>query len=621
MPLALARGRATALAITLAALWIARVALVGGHRPGRALERHASTVILALLLIVYLANGRTLVSGDAIPARYLPLAILRAGTFTLDALRFLHAECVPYYLALVGGHHLSAYPVGAALAALPLYVPAALAGVPAEHRLFVELEKLAAALIVALSAVVLYHAARRIAGDRVALFATAAYALGGSSFSVSSQALWQHGPSQLGLAAALYCLLRGEREPAWLAGAGLPLSFAVLCRPSDALLAAPLAAYVLLRRPSTFPAFLLAGAPAALFQLWYHATYFGNAFRLQWDPLDADTWSTPIMTGLAGILFSPGRGLLVYSPIFALSIVGFVLAWRRGGHPLLRALGVGAGLTVLACARWQMWWGGATFGPRLLADLTPALALALCPVAALLSRHRPLAVGAALLLAWSIGAHAAGAFAHDYQWNAHVDVDRFPARLWSPADNQLVNPIRQVLGRAASTLRGQPTNRTAPERLAAAIEPLGPPVPTVAASSAVELELSARNTGEAAWLAWPRDADDVMVLVWRWRRPADGSVVTGGALPLYHDVAPGRRHRVRLRVAAPREPGAYALEVGLGRKRGGCVSPVASAGLASPIVVTASTSSLGRVAAARAACAPHAGLAVMPGACADGRAP
>jgi hypothetical protein len=82
------------------------------------------------------------------------------------------------------------------------------------------------------------------------------HALGTSSFSVSSQALWQHGPSQLTLVIGLYSLIRGRAEPVWMGLAGFSLAFAVLCRPTDLLLALPLGAYVIIyHRPEASPQF------------------------------------------------------------------------------------------------------------------------------------------------------------------------------------------------------------------------------------------------------------------------------------------------------------------------------------------------------------------------------
>jgi hypothetical protein len=71
------------------------------------------------------------------------------------------------------------------------------------------------------------------------------YASGTSSFSVSSQALWQYGPSQLALATGLYSFIRGREEPGWIGLTGFSLAFAVICCPTVLLLVLPLGAYVL----------------------------------------------------------------------------------------------------------------------------------------------------------------------------------------------------------------------------------------------------------------------------------------------------------------------------------------------------------------------------------------
>jgi hypothetical protein len=542
-------------------------------------------VLLAALLIVYLANGRTLGSGDTMPARYLPLSILRRGDFWLDQFPFLYAGCVPYYLTVVGGHYVSVYPVAAALLALPVYLPAALAGVAATSPVIAELEKLAAAAMVALSATLLYRGARRITSRRMALFVTAAYALGSSSLSVSSQALWPHGPSQLGLAAAIYCLLRGREEARFTALAGLPLAFAVIARPTDGLIAVPVAALVLRQGRACFARFLAAGAAPLLFQVWYNAAAFGDPLRTQWRLLDREVWGTPFWDGLAGLTLSPARGLLVYSPIFLLSIAGAALAWRRGGDPLLRALGLGTGLTILLYSRWEMWWGGFTYGPRLLADLTPALALCLSPLDRCLGRRRALAVMAAVLLGFSVGAHAIGAFAHDRYWNAYRDVDRFPEHLWSWTDNPLVNPLRLGLGRARIVLGGAPTSARAPELLSAAYATRLPARASLAASASLDVALTAMNDGRAAWLAWPRRRPGTVALQWRWSRVSDAAVVSTGLLPLYHDVASGSAHDFRFLIEAPAAPGAYELEIRLGRIAAGCAEPLGARALRVAVMV------------------------------------
>src|SRR5262245_55039662 len=50
----------------------------------------ASLAVFVCALTVYLANGRTLRTGDTLPARYLPFSILREHDFDLDEFPFLY---------------------------------------------------------------------------------------------------------------------------------------------------------------------------------------------------------------------------------------------------------------------------------------------------------------------------------------------------------------------------------------------------------------------------------------------------------------------------------------------------------------------------------------------------
>ena len=91
---------------------------------------------------------------------------------------------------------MSCYPVSGAVLAVPIYLPAVLRGEAPESPVWTDLDKASAAVIVALSALFLYLALLQLTTLRMALLVTASYAFGTSSLSVSSQALWQHGPSR-----------------------------------------------------------------------------------------------------------------------------------------------------------------------------------------------------------------------------------------------------------------------------------------------------------------------------------------------------------------------------------------------------------------------------------------
>src|SRR4026209_641553 len=134
--------------------------------------------------------------GDTFASRFLPISILREGNFELNEFDFPLNKVLPYFLQYRNNRLISFYPVGAALTAVPFYVVPVLLGIDYNSLWIPLLERVSAASITLLSALFLYLALRRLTTKKTSLIVTAIYALGTSAFSISSQALWQHGPSQ-----------------------------------------------------------------------------------------------------------------------------------------------------------------------------------------------------------------------------------------------------------------------------------------------------------------------------------------------------------------------------------------------------------------------------------------
>jgi hypothetical protein len=87
-------------------------------------------------------------------------------------------------------------------------------------------------------------------------------------------------------------------------------------------------------------------------------------------------FSTPLLEGLGGILFSPGKSIFLYAPVLFLAPVGLWLMFRRGdaSGKLTVALvlaEVAAGLVFNSL--WWAWTGNFAWGPRLIMPILPLL--------------------------------------------------------------------------------------------------------------------------------------------------------------------------------------------------------------------------------------------------------
>jgi hypothetical protein len=169
-----------------------------------------------------------------------------------------------------------------------------------------------------------------------------------------------------------------------------------------------------------------------------HAQYHGVS----------STWSTGLADGLLGLLVSPSRGLLIYSPVLAVGLAGLATAFRAPRGSLFPYLGAGAGGTLLLLGAYSVWWGGHSFGPRLASDVLPALVLCIVPLGSRLWARPPWRGALVALFVWSVGVQGVGAFFYpsprESDWNTSPrDVDQAHERLWDWRDPQLLRLLRQ----------------------------------------------------------------------------------------------------------------------------------------------------------------------------------
>jgi hypothetical protein len=408
--------------------------------------------------VLYSANLREISAQDTAPNRVLAYEVIRSGRLDLD--RLFHgwpaSAPIPYWVQRVGPHYVSSYPVAPALLAVPVYLVPILLGADDSWLWLNVLSKLAASLLAALSVVFVYLTARELArrlrtGELSAVAAAVVYAVATPTWAVSSQGLWGHAPAQLGLAVATWALLRPAPGPAALGLAGLATALAVACRPPAALVAAAIGAYAIrTRRLAAWP-FLAAGGTLGIAVLASNVWTFGSAqggyawinrTHAQFHGVEG-TWSAAgLPGGLAGLLLSPSRGLLVYSPVLLAAFLGLYGGVRRAREPFLHYLAAGVCGGILTLGIYRVWWGGHSFGPRLLVDVLPALVLGLVPIWPTLWRERRARWLFGAAFAVSVLVEVVGAFyypsAREVDWNvAPRDVDFAHERLWDWRDSQL----------------------------------------------------------------------------------------------------------------------------------------------------------------------------------------
>jgi hypothetical protein len=340
-----------------------------------------------------------------------------------------------------GGHVCSIFPPGVAILALPILVPAALAGVaPSDVTTLLLLGHLAAAIIETVAVLLLWSVFRRFVSARWSVALVLLYFLATSVRTVASQALWQHSGVHLAIAAALWLVLLERpvsRHRELLAG--MALGFGTVARQTTAVITFGIAR----RRTAlhTFSGFGIGIIPL----LVYNAFAFGNAFEQGYG---AKPFDTPILAGLYGLLLSPSRGFFVYMPYLAFAVAALGLAWRRRGEVArrLRGLGIASAATLALYATYAEWWGGRVFGARFLDDLAPILFAALAWGIGQGLLARPWARRVFWVAAgWSLLLFNAAALVYDQKWDTTpVNVNFSPEKLMDWSDPQWLAVLRAL---------------------------------------------------------------------------------------------------------------------------------------------------------------------------------
>ena len=111
--------------------------------------------------------------------------------------------------------------------------------------------------------------------------------------------------------------------------------------------------------------------------LAYNWSRFGSLISTGYEEI---AWNNPVVGGLYGLLFSPGKGVFFYAPLLILAVGAMVIFIK--GHKAEAFLFAGLWLSyLLFYAPYNFWTGGFNWGPRF---LLPVIPLGFLPLGSLL---------------------------------------------------------------------------------------------------------------------------------------------------------------------------------------------------------------------------------------------
>lgn len=315
-------------------------------------------------------------------------ALVETGSFSLE----IDCDSVQRFVQKQSdGHCYGKYDPGLALTSLPLYLVGRLLSGPAS----VDYEALSLPrlivgtlnqLVTAATCAVLYliasylSASRRQAVEFTFLFGltTLAWPYALTYFSQPLVGLL--------LVTAVYQLIAYSHNKFALFIAGLALGWACITR-FDAL---PLvfvitiyASYKLRESSKSRPSLLIQILPLIAPILLAIFTYLvlnevrsGSLLQMGYT---GEGWTGNLWQGAYGLLLSPGRGVVFYSPLVLLAIPGFLLLWRGGWQAEVTLIVTLALIQIVMYALWWTWDGGWVWGPRFLVSTQPLFLLGIVP--------------------------------------------------------------------------------------------------------------------------------------------------------------------------------------------------------------------------------------------------
>ena len=342
------------------------------------------------------------------------------------------------------------FPYGSAILALPFVAIANELGVHTfkpdgsyDDAAEIAIETMISAVLMAGLTLMIFETALLMVSPLESVVIALGTAFGTQIWSTASRALWSQTWFVLLEALVISVVLKSECErtkfrPVIVATL---LSWMYFVRPTAAVTIICLTFYLIAFHRRDFMLYAVTGGAWILAFVAFSLSTFGD-----WLPgyyLASRLQFTNFGSAITGTLVSASRGLFVFVPVFAFVLYRVARYWQ---HLPFRPLAVTALAAIaaqwLVVAGYANWWGGWSYGPRLMTETVPWFALlailgqsAACGAPSSRRSRTEMAVGA-VMLALSIFINARGAVSwatSDWNLDVNRDIDYHPDRAfdWS----------------------------------------------------------------------------------------------------------------------------------------------------------------------------------------------
>jgi hypothetical protein len=363
-----------------------------------------------------------------------------------------------YQLEIIRGRLLYTYPWGSSLLSLPavamfnadgIKIAPHLTGYKYDYFRELKMQTIIATALCAVTVWVVYETAGHFLPLAWSLGIALASGFGTPIWSSASRSLWPQTWALLLTMIAIWILLSGSIKPLLL---GTVLAWSCLVRPQLILQVVAITAYVLVRYERRFFWRYVAAGLCWTIPVCTMTWFFTGGFFSALYTSGMIDFPHEFLLRLYGVLLSPSRGLFIFSPVLLLPLYLTIQYWKVLPQRGLAILGLAIiGMHVALLISFVGWWGGGSYGPRLMLEAVPwFVLLAILSVSSFVndfsltaSRRLTTTSVAVLVLVVSVAANAPGALVQNsITWRSY-DLRNIQA-LWDWHDPQFLCWTRQL---------------------------------------------------------------------------------------------------------------------------------------------------------------------------------